>query len=340
MIRNAAILLFAVLLSGCDGSLTEHWPEHNPSQQLKTMGLASADEYRKQGMDASLRSQKYSPAGDYLNYGKTVTHRPSPTLKLDAQGVPMVLQAGRFNYSAGTVAIAALAEHGRYTVSGDSTKFFIMADKLLTLMGPDGALRYSYPYKHYTSTQMLAVGWTSGMDQGMALSVFARAYELSKDKKWLNAGNLAFKFLQTPYPDGPKSNLSYLDKSLSGRTFYLEYPTEPNVYTLNGYMFTLLGLYDWAEVAGSRDAKSEFKDGIETLGKILPYYDMGTFSAYDLSYITHSKLPYLQPRLPHLVPRYHAIHIAQLRALWSVTDDKKLKEVADKWQGYVEAKAQ
>lgn len=215
---NKFVFLFAAItLSACDSSFTEKWPDHNPSQQLNNLGLSSADEYRKQGMDASLRSQKYSTSGDYLNYGKTVTHRPSKTLQLDAQGVPMVFQAGRFNYSAGTVAIAALAEHGRYTTSGDSSKFFIMADKLLTLMGPDGALRYSYPYRHYTSTQALAVGWTSGMDQGMALSVFARAYELSKDKKWLTAGNLAFQFLQTPYPDGPKSNLSDLNKSLSGR---------------------------------------------------------------------------------------------------------------------------
>lgn len=89
-------------------------------------------------------------------------------------------------------------------------------------------------------------------------------------------------------------------------------------------MFTLLGLYDWATETNSAEADKLFKDGIETLDKILPYYDLGTFSAYDLSYITHSRLPYLQPRAPHIAPRYHAIHIAQLRALSSVTEDKFL----------------
>ncbi|HHM6324485.1 D-glucuronyl C5-epimerase family protein [Pseudomonas aeruginosa] len=105
-------------------------------------------------------------------------------------------------------------------------------------------------------------------------------------------------------------------------------------------MFTLLGLYDWATETNSAEADKLFKDGIETLEKILPYYDLGTFSAYDLSYITHSRLPYLQPRAPHIAPRYHAIHIAQLRALSSVTGDKFLSDRAEKWQGYAEGKTQ
>ncbi|MGU1831746.1 D-glucuronyl C5-epimerase family protein, partial [Pseudomonas aeruginosa] len=211
---------------------------------------------------------------------------------------------------------------------------------LLLRPSKNGGITYAYPYRHYTSTQALAVGWTSGMDQGMALSVFARAYAIDKDKKWLDAGNKVLKFLQTPYPYGPKSTLKDLDQSLSGRVFFLEYPVEPNVFTLNGYMFTLLGLYDWATETNSAEADKLFKDGIETLEKILPYYDLGTFSAYDLSYITHSRLPYLQPRVPHIAPRYHAIHIAQLRALSSVTGDKFLSDRAEKWQGYAEGKTQ
>ncbi|MFU7184382.1 D-glucuronyl C5-epimerase family protein [Pseudomonas aeruginosa] len=339
MKRIIAITMSALALSSCDFS-KENWPTHSPTQEQKNLGLSNAYQYRKQGLNADHRSQVYSSTGDYLNYGKTVFHRPSKTLKLDDQGIPMVFQGGKFNYSAGTVAIAALAEHGRSTESHKTKQFFILAEKLLSLMGEDGALRYAYPYRHYTSTQALAVGWTSGMDQGMALSVFARAYAIDKDKKWLDAGNKALKFLQTPYPYGPKSTLKDLDPSLSGRVFFLEYPVEPNVFTLNGYMFTLLGLYDWATEANSAEAVKLFKDGIETLDKILPYYDLGTFSAYDLSYITHSRLPYLQPRAPHIAPRYHAIHIAQLRALSSVTRDKFLSDRAEKWQGYAEGKTQ
>jgi len=336
MKRFAVLFSAAVMLSACSGS--EKWPDHEPTEDQKKLGLSNAFQYRKQGLNADHRSQEYASTGDYLNYGKTVFHRPSKTLQLDDQGVPMVFQGGKFNYSAGTVAISALAEHGRSIDSNDPSKFFVMANKLLSLMSDDGALRYPYAYRHYTSTQAMAAGWTSGMDQGMAMSVFARAYAIDKNQKWLDAGNKALKFLQTPYPHGPMSTLEDLDPSLSKRVFFLEYPVEPNVFTLNGYMFTLLGLYDWATEAQSTEAKNLFKDGIETLEKILPYYDLGTFSAYDLSYITHSRLPYLQPRAPHIAPRYHAIHIAQLRALSSVTGNNLLSQRAEKWQGYAEGK--
>ncbi|MBA1197854.1 hypothetical protein G7011_12100 [Pseudomonas plecoglossicida] len=218
MKKHIYIILGLLALSACDIS-KEHWPEHAPSQSQKNLGLSNAFQYRKQGLNADLRSQSYSSTGDYLNYGKTVFHRPSKTLELDDQGIPMVFQGGKFNYSAGTVAIAALAEHGRSLESKNDKQFFILAHKLLTLMSDDGALRYAYPYRHYTSTQAMAAGWTSGMDQGMAMSVFARAYSIDKNQKWLEAGNRALKFLQTPYPMGPMSTLKDLDPSLANRVF-------------------------------------------------------------------------------------------------------------------------
>ncbi|MGU1832793.1 hypothetical protein ACSEU7_32510 [Pseudomonas aeruginosa] len=141
MKRIVAITMGALALSSCDFS-KESWPTHSPTQEQKNLGLSNAYQYRKQGLNADHRSQVYSSTGDYLNYGKTVFHRPSKTLKLDDQGIPMVFQGGKFNYSAGTVAIAALAEHGRSTESHETKKFFILAEKLLSLMGDDGALRY------------------------------------------------------------------------------------------------------------------------------------------------------------------------------------------------------
>src|SRR5690606_23362682 len=100
--------------------------------------------------------------------------------------------------------------------------------------------------------------------------------------------------------------------------FFLEYQTEPDVYTLNGFMFTLLGLYDWTTLTNSKLARSLFEEGIRTLEKILPYYDLGTITSYDLSYITHVRPDFVVPIEPHVVPRYHAVHISQLQALNSV----------------------
>ena len=50
--------------------------------------------------------------------------------------------------------------------------------------------------------------------------------------------------------------------------FYEEYPTTKGNYTLNGFMFTLVGLYDYYKVTGNELAKELYDDGIETLKEI------------------------------------------------------------------------
>lgn len=325
--KTAAAL--ALLLISVPAS-AERWPKHTVTAAQRQVGLAEAKLYRDQKNDAAPRTQEYRPEGDYLNYGKTTFHRPSDKLKLDTDYLPMVLQSGEFRYNPVTLANFALAEHGR-----GSALFLVAAEKLRSIQGVDGALRYDYTYRHYAVTHAYAPGWVSGMGQGLALSVYARAYLATKDPAWIDAGDNALAFLQVPFPDGPMTDLSDLDPSLTGYVFFEEYLVDPNVYTLNGYMFALLGLYDWWKVAGSEKAGDLFTRGIETLEKLLPYYDIGTFSTYDLGYVTHGK-PYLMPIKPHVAARYHAFHIAQLRALYSSTGSETLKAYAEKWQGYVQ----
>src|SRR5690606_31275466 len=133
-----------------------------------------------------------------------------------------------------------------------------------------------------------------------SLSVFSRAYLITNEQKYLQAGNKALKFLNVPKESGgPRTTLADLHPSLKGRLFYMEYPTDPTVYTLNGFMFTLIGLYDWWKTTGNSDARFQFYDGMETLLKILPYYDLGTFTSYDLSYITQNRPPWLVPLEAH-----------------------------------------
>ena len=73
---------------------------------------------------------------------------------------------------------------------------------------PDGAFRHPFRYKHYQ--RWYEPGWVSGMAQGLALSVFARAYYLSCDHKLIVAGDKAFDFLARP-PDheGSRSAMEF-----------------------------------------------------------------------------------------------------------------------------------
>lgn len=313
------------------------WPEPTGAQYREFAGkYTETYPVMKAGLDA--RMQEYSPSGDYLNYGATRRYEEGEKIKLDAAGLPMVLYGKGYWYNPVTISQFLLTAYGRQldTDSGHGD-VLAAAERLLGMQRADGAFAYNFPYRHYTSTASYRKGWISGMAQGVALSALARTYILTKDEKYLAAGNRALAFLNTPKNNGgPRTDLSDLHPSLRSYVFFLEYQTQPDVYTLNGFMFTLMGLYDWWKVTDSKTAEKLFRDGIRTLEKILPYYDLDIISSYDLSYITHKRPEFLIPRDPHVVPRYHAVHITQLQALNSVHPSIALAHYRDRWKGYLD----
>lgn len=275
---------------------------------------------------------EYSSIGHYLDYSRK-SYRETANLKFDDAGLPMVRSRDKFLYNPVTLGQFALS------VASDGTNpdlFSVATRKLLELQSEDGAFRYNYPFRHYTNASNYAPGWVSGMAQGVVLSALARAYHQSKDERYKSAGNKALSFLQVKHPYGPMTDLGDLKPEWSNKIWFQEYLTDPHVYTLNGYMFTLLGLYDWAQVTESSEAKDLFDQGMETLLIVLPLYDMGNFTAYDLSFITHPEsLPYLEPRLPHVAARYHKVHIDLLNALHQITGNETVRQYEEAWRKQV-----
>ncbi|OQM77441.1 hypothetical protein BFN67_00935 [Pseudaminobacter manganicus] len=270
----------------------------------------------------------YSSVGPYLSYAKK-SFRTAGRIKLDADGLPMVRYGEEFQYNPVTIAQFGLAKDAQGDISGLKKA----ADKLIDLQRSDGAFPYYFQFRPYMMTANYAPGWVSGMAQGQALSVLSRGWKKTGDNRYLKAGNAALSFLQVKHPDGPMTTLADLDPALSNYIFFEEYITDPHTYTLNGYMFTLIGLYDWSTITGSKTANRLFKDGIKTLEKILPLYDLGNFSSYDLYYITQPK--YLVQVPPHVAARYHKVHLELLSALYSVTHVQLFHEVDSRWRKYV-----
>jgi len=179
-------------------------------------------------------------------------------------------------------------------------------------------------------------GWTSALAQGQALSVLARAYYLTKDSKYAKSGSEAINFLIKPISQGgcldTLNDLPAVDSSLKNNVFFETYISKPSSYELNGFMFTLLGLYDWSQLNTYNNSKSiaqnYLQKGIKTLKVVLPYYDIGGFSLYDLSYITYKTLP-------KSASASHAVHIQLLNALSKATGESELKEYEKKWTSYI-----
>lgn len=330
-----AIALLSLAAGFLAGSSAERWPVHVVSPDAREKGATVAAKYVHDKTATHLRAQYYGSDGDYLNYGKYVSHSESERLRKDDLGLPLLLVSvditgtKEWQYVPGTLANFALAAHGRFLREHAPLKTFLdAASKLKELVGPDGALRNNYRFRHYSQPAEYPLGWISGMDQGLALSVFYRAYKLTGDESYVEAGNRVLDFLQVPFPGGPMNTLSDLDPTLNGYIWIDEYLATPNVYTLNGYMFALLGLYDWSRV--STVARGLFEQGVASLEKMLPYFDVGSFSTYDLSYITNP-----QPDGPHFGQGYHGLHIAQLKALYSVTGAEIFDSTARRWLSYV-----
>jgi hypothetical protein len=279
--------------------------------------------YKQNGFDYRPYLADYSALGPYLNWG--LADKPSPIF--DGDGIPLVKNGDALVYNPVTIAQYALREYAMYS-NGDRaarSRFTKSAEKLLAMEEPDGSLPYKYGWDYYLTKQTFKPGWLSGMAQGQALSVYARALDVTRDSRYLDAGRRALTLMMKPIANGgTASTLVDLRRSWSSRPFIEEYIAQPYSYTLNGYMFALLGLYDWSRADPSSRASSDFAAGLESLKTVLPLYDLKGFSAYDLGYINYRVQP-------HTNAVYHMIHIYQLHALNSVAPDPVLAHWEKVW---------
>jgi D-glucuronyl C5-epimerase-like protein len=305
------------------------WPVWVPSDKEKAAGLAAQSEFK--GPDYRVGFQQYSARGDYLNYGAWLRYRAIPDLVVfDGNGIPMVWYGDAFYYNPAFVAEHALSLYGRYTRGEPTlTSFRTAIDRLLTMQDQRGAFLYGFPYRYMDT--LLEPGWTSGLAQAYGLSALARAALLFGDARYLDAGDRALEYLTTPVSSGGvMDSMSGIHGSLADFVFFQEAVASPPTYVLNGYMFALLGLYDWSQLGRTRaSAQRYFERGVVTLSNILPYYDLGAFSAYDLQHITYA-------RDPHVAGDYHPMHIYQLHALASISNLPALSAFELAWRRYVD----
>jgi hypothetical protein len=297
---------------------------------------AVLERYHRRGIDYTEQLQNYSATGDYLNYGVIQTYKESAELIFDANGVPKLRHGGIYYYNPVTVAQYALTMHGRYLRGAASLESFVVAaDTLAGLQDGRGAFPYPFAYYYYLTGETFPAGWVSGMAQGLALSVFERAYALIGEPRFLASGNSALEFLLVPSESGgPRGTLADLDPALGAYVSFKEYPSTPDNYTLNGHMYTLLGLYDWWQLGPdavdgpSALAHRYFECGLATVLLTLPLYDVGGFSSYDLGQLIAGAEPNLQQW-------YHAFHISLLHALRSVTGNDALRPYEELWASYI-----
>lgn len=170
----------------------------------------------------------------------------------------------------------------------------------LTMDWQEGACRLKAP-------------WISAMVQGLVVSSLVRAYRITGRQRLLDRCRGATRVFEKDVADGG------VRAGVPGRVTYEEYPGFPLPRVLDGYLFSLLGLYDlWTETGDPR-AGALFADGIQGLKHRLPAWDYkGKWSWYG----SHG---YLSP------PRYNKLNCALLTALGSLSGEPALQRYADAW---------
>ncbi|XP_052860948.1 D-glucuronyl C5-epimerase B [Anopheles cruzii] len=174
----------------------------------------------------------------------------------------------------------------------------------------------------------LARGWYSAMAQGHAISLLARAYYHSRgDQRYLRAALDGLKLFRIPSYQG-----GVLATFLGKYAWYEEYPTTPHSFVLNGFIYSLLGLYDLNSTAPanqSNEAAMLFEQGMTSLKKMLLLYDTGSGTSYDLRHFTLG----IAPNLARW--DYHATHVNQLLLLATIDPDPLIIQTAERWKNYM-----
>ncbi|NXF66792.1 GLCE epimerase, partial [Ciccaba nigrolineata] len=170
-------------------------------------------------------------------------------------------------------------------------------------------------------------GWYSAMAQGQAISTLVRAYLLTKDHAFLSSALRA----TAPYKL-PSEQRGVKAVFMNRHDWYEEYPTSPSSFVLNGFMYSLIGLYDLKETAGEKlgkEARVLYERGMESLKAMLPLYDTGSGTIYDLRHFMLGTAPNLARW------DYHTTHINQLQLLSTIDESPIFKEFVKRWKSYL-----
>jgi hypothetical protein len=116
--------------------------------------------------------------------------------------------------------------------------------------------------------------WTSGLSQGTALQVLARAWSKTHEPQYLTAAQQALGIFKT----GPSSGVRV---ATPAGAHYLEYTYAPTERILNGFIQSLVGLYEYTKLTGDPLGQQLFEAGDAEARAEVPHYDTGAWSMYD-----------------------------------------------------------
>ena len=163
--------------------------------------------------------------------------------------------------------------------------------------------------------------WQSAFTQSRGISILLRGYQLTGKKKLAKMAEQALVSFTKPVSEGGVTSFT------KWGPFYEEYAADIPTLVLNGMIFSLCGVYDFVRVfPDNKLAKKIFDDGLQTLKNILPEYDLGYWSKYNLC-----KAEWY-PDIDPATIGYQRLHITQLEMLYKLTGTEVFREYVERFR--------
>jgi len=251
-------------------------------------------------------------------------HRPDQhDHKLDKKGVIInkIPYTNEWDYFPVAIAGYGLANFQKYRKTGFNKykKAFLQQASWLvdniTIKNNDLGV-----WEHYFSLPFydFKIPWVHGMAQGWGISLLLRAFEVTKKDFYLDTAKKAYRAFEVDIPNG---GVRFVDDD--GNVWLEEYAILPPPHVLNGFIYTLFGVYDFYIFTNSKKCLTLWKNCIKTLEKKLILYDTGYWSKYDLL----SEIP--------ATLDYQNLHVKQLQVLYKLTKNEVFSKFSMRWNKYL-----
>lgn len=229
---------------------------------------------------------------------------------VDENGIPMSLLGGNKHvYFPIAIFQYGLANYDLWLLNKDEKKrnvFHKIAEWALDNQDDRGAWNCFGPIesKKYT---------VSAMGQGEGAALLLREYIETGNKQYFEAAHKAIDFMLVPIENG---GTAYYDEK--GGIVLEEYAHIERCTVLNGWIFAFFGLYDFCKITHDKSYIQKMNSTVETMCELLPQYDVGYWSKYDLTGKIAS-------------PAYQTLHVALLDVMSEITEKDIYAQYAMKW---------
>jgi len=247
----------------------------------------------------------------------------------DEAGVILLNYYGNLGlqYNPNAIAQAALGYYDKYlqTNSKEDKESFLTQANFFVKHGrevSDDIILWEYKFP-FEMRNLLPGPWRSALAQGQAISVLIRAHQLTGDStyaQFAHRGYHAFRFLSREHEGGVVDDHNKY-------VWLEEYIVDPPNHVLNGFIWTLWGVRDYAVYFNDRHASNIWLECLKTLEHNLKNYDVGFWTTYDWPQGYDKKQPVMPSSL-----YYQRLHVVQMLATYNLTGKDFFIEYHNRWQ--------